>query len=104
MRDKPEKQMDPSTGYTTREMMLWQSDYAREQLTDFMNRMGKDEFVKHGIEICNRYGNKHFKTEEDLLKFLEHSPKYMKCCFDIHGKEAEREISSRPKLFITPVD
>jgi len=99
MRDKPTKQIDPKTGYPTREYLQWQHEESLELLKGFMDRMGKELFVKHGIEICNKFGNKFFKTEEDLLKFMEHSPKYMRLYFTIHGKEAENE-KNRNRTFV----
>ena len=104
MRDKPEKLIDPSSGYPTQDALEWESDYAREQLTAFMDKMGEEIFVKHGIEICNKYGNKHFKTREDLLKFLEECPKYMKAYFDMHGGEVENEQKKKPMLNIVVDD
>ena len=104
MRERPKKRIDPSSGYPSREDLAWQSDNAFEMLTDFMNKMGEDIFVKHGIEIVNRYGRKHFKTKDDLLTFMQEAPKMMKCYMDMHGKEAEREKESRPKLHIVVDD
>ena len=75
MRERPKKRFDASSGYPTREDLAWQSDAAFELLDDMKNKMGEDVFVKHGIEIVNRYGRKHFKTREDLIKFMQEAPK-----------------------------
>ena len=99
MRDRPKNRIDPESGYPTKSDMAWQSDYAREQLTAFMNRMGKDIFIKYAIEICNDIGRKDFKTEEDLLEFMDECPKAMKNYFDIHGKESEDE-KNRARTFV----
>ena len=83
MRERPKNLLNKETGYTTREYMKWQADYSHEQLTDFMNKIGKDAFVKLGIEICNKNGSHSFKTEEDLFKFMKECPKAMKNYFDM---------------------
>lgn len=91
MRDRPKNRFDRSTGYPTREDMKWQHEEALELLTDFMNRMDEDAFVKYGIQICNKHGRKHFKTKDDLLTFMQECPKYLRCYFDMHAKGIEYE-------------
>ena len=51
-----------------------------------MEKMGKELFIKYAIDICNDIGMRDFKTEEDLLEFMDECPKAMKNYFDIHGK------------------
>ena len=90
MRDKPEKTYD-NFRYPTIEYIKWRHDSAYEMLKSFMDRMGEELFVEHGIAIVNKYGRKHFKTKEDLLRFLECYPRLMQQYFMMHGKEIENE-------------
>ena len=105
-RDRPKNRIDPSSGYPTKDDLLWQHEYALDMLTQFKDRMGEDLFCQHGIGIVNKYhsGIKPIETNEEFLDLMNRCAKMVKGCFDAHGKEIENEQSKKLKLEIVVDD